>query len=32
VRATDPAGVAILAAHRGEDPFHIETQLRTLWT
>lgn len=32
VRATDPAGVAILAAHRGEDPFRIETQLRTLWT
>lgn len=32
VRATDPAGAGILAAHRGEDPFRIETQLRTLWT
>ncbi len=32
MRATDPAGVAVLAAHRGEDPFRIETQLRTLWT
>jgi superfamily II DNA or RNA helicase len=32
VRATDPGGEGILAAHRGEDPFRIETQLRTLWT
>jgi hypothetical protein len=32
VRATDPSGEGILAAHRGEDPFRIETQLRTLWT
>lgn len=32
VRATDPTGEGILAAHRGEDPFRIETQLRTLWT
>ncbi|MEZ4596880.1 MAG: hypothetical protein R3C32_08575 [Chloroflexota bacterium] len=32
VRASDPAGEGILAAHRGEDPFGIETQLRTLWT
>lgn len=32
VRATDPRGEAILAAHRGEDPFRVETQLRTLWT
>lgn len=32
VRATDPSGEGILAAHRGEDPFRIETQLRTVWT
>jgi hypothetical protein len=32
VRAADPAGEGILAAHRGEDPFRIETQRRTLWT
>jgi hypothetical protein len=32
VRAADPVGEGILAAHRGEDPFGIETQLRTLWT
>jgi hypothetical protein len=32
VRASDPDGEGILAAHRGEDPFRIETQLRTLWT
>jgi hypothetical protein len=32
VRASDPAGEGILAAHRGEDPFGVETQLRTLWT
>jgi hypothetical protein len=31
VRAADPAGEGILAAHRGEDPFRIETQRRTLW-
>jgi hypothetical protein len=32
VRATTPAGEAILAAHRGEDPYRVETQQRTLWT
>ena len=32
IRASDPAGQGILAAHRGEDPFRIETQRRTLWT
>jgi len=32
VRASEPAGEGILAAHRGEDPFRIETQRRTLWT
>jgi hypothetical protein len=32
VRASDPAGEGILAAHRAEDPFRLETQRRTLWT
>jgi hypothetical protein len=32
IRATDPTGEGILAAHRAEDPFRLETQRRTLWT
>jgi hypothetical protein len=32
VRERDPMGQGVLAAHRGEDPFGVETQLRTLWT
>ena len=30
--ADDPRAQAVLATHMGEDPFRIETQVRTLWT
>ena len=32
IRATDPAAQRVLELHRGDDPFEVETQLRTLWT
>jgi hypothetical protein len=32
LRADDPRAQAVLAVHTGEDPFRIETQIRTLWT
>ena len=32
IRATDPAALRVLELHRGDDPFQVETQLRTLWT
>jgi hypothetical protein len=28
----DPRAKAILAVQRGEDPFAVTTQMRTLWT
>jgi hypothetical protein len=32
IRAREPAGAVVLALRRGDDPFAVETQLRTLWT
>ena len=32
LRAADPAAQRVLELHRGDDPFEVETQLRTLWT
>jgi hypothetical protein len=32
LRATEPDGQRIVELHRGDDPFEVETQLRTLWT
>ena len=32
LRAADPAAQRVLELHRGDDPFQVETQLRTLWT
>jgi hypothetical protein len=29
--AGSPEGTGILAAQRGEDPFEVTTQIRTLW-
>jgi len=29
--ARDPRAAAVLELHRGDDPFGIETQMRTLW-
>jgi hypothetical protein len=30
--AADPRGAAVLALRRGDDPFRVETQVRTLWS
>jgi hypothetical protein len=30
--ASDPRAQAVLALHRGDDPFAVTTQMRTLWT
>jgi hypothetical protein len=32
LRASDPRAQAVLALRTGDDPFRVETQLRTLWT
>jgi hypothetical protein len=29
--ANSPEGAGILAAQRGDDPFEVTTQIRTLW-